>query len=149
MFLNPAHMPHQIQHFCQSTGQPIPQKEGEFLRCITESLALRYRFILEQLETLVQKRFTGLHIVGGGAQNTVLAQYTANALGRPVWAGPYEATAIGNLLVQHIALGQIANIQQARNIVRQSFPIQTYQPLEKDAWEQAYQKFCEVTARYE
>jgi rhamnulokinase len=145
MFLSPAHMPHQIQQFCRETGQPIPQSEGEFLRCIVESLALRYRFVLERIETLVQKCYPGLHIVGGGAQNTVLAQYTANALGRPVWAGPYEATAIGNLLVQHIALGHMENLQQARSVVRRSFPIQTYQPANTAIWELAYQQFCQLT----
>jgi len=146
MFLNPAHMPRQIQQYCRETGQREPQSEGEFLRCIVESLALRYRFVLERIETLVQRRFAGLHIVGGGAQNIALCQYTANALARPVWAGPYEATAIGNLLVQHIALGHMENIQHARRVVRQSFPIKTYTPTDTEVWERAYERFRVVTA---
>ncbi len=145
MFLSPAHMPRQIQHYCQQTGQEVPRSMGEFLRCIVESLALRYRFVLERIETLVRKRFAGLHIAGGGAQNTLLAQYTANALARPVWAGPYEATSIGNLLVQYIALGHIQSVQHARSIVRRSFPIQTYQPAGIEQWEQAYRRFCQIT----
>ena len=145
MFLNPLHMPRQIQHYCQITGQAVPETPGQLLRCIVESLALRYRFVLERLEQLVQKRFNGLHIVGGGAQNKLLCQYTANALARPVWAGPFEATAIGNLLVQHIALGHMRDINHARRVVRQSFPIQTYQPALVTEWEQAYLRFSEIT----
>lgn len=145
MFLAPAHMPRQIQQYCRQTGQPIPESDGALLRCIVESLALRYRFVLERIESLVQKRFAGLHIVGGGSQHSALCQYTANALGRPVWAGPQEATAIGNLLVQLIALGKITDIQHARQIVRHSFPLISYEPLEVAAWENAYQTFLQVT----
>lgn len=145
MFMSPVHMPRQIQAYCQQTGQPVPQTEGEIFRCIIESLALRYRYVLELIENLVQKRFSGLHVVGGGSQNTILCQYTANALGRAVWAGPVEATAIGNLLVQYISLGHLANLQQARALVRQSFPIQTYEPLEISQWNEAYVRFCQIT----
>jgi rhamnulokinase len=145
MFLAPSHMPRRIQRYCRQTGQPVPESEGALLRCIVESLALRYRFILERIEALIQQRFAGLHIVGGGTQNTALCQYTANALGRPVWAGPQEATAIGNLLVQFIALGKIENIQHARQIVRNSFPFVTYEPAEIAAWQNAYATFLQVT----
>lgn len=145
MFMNPLHMPRQIQHYCRETGQHVPESEAEILRCITESLALRYRFVLDRIESLTQKHFAGLHIVGGGAQNTLLCQYTANALARPTWVGPQEATAIGNLVVQFIALGQIANLQHARRIVRNSFPIVTYSPVETEAWDRAYERFCQVT----
>lgn len=146
MFTSPPHMPRQIQSYCQQTGQAIPQTEGELLRCIVESLALRYRSVLEGIEQLVQKRFGGLHVVGGGAQHTVLCQYTANALARPVWAGPQEATAIGNLLVQYLALGSIRDIVQARQIVRNSFAIRTYEPANIAAWNDAYERFLQVTA---
>ncbi|GCE16249.1 hypothetical protein KDK_00490 [Dictyobacter kobayashii] len=137
-------MPRQIQQYCQQTGQAIPRTEGEIFRCIAESLALRYRFVLEHIEDLVLKRFSGLHIVGGGSQNTLLCQYTANALGRAVWAGPVEATAIGNLLVQYISLGYLENLQQARYLVRQSFPIHTYQPYQVSQWDDAYTRFLQV-----
>ncbi len=145
MFLNPVHMPRQIQQYCRETGQPVPTSGGEILRCIIESLALRYRFVLERIEQLTHKRFPGLHIVGGGAQNTLLCQATANALGRPTWAGPQEGTAIGNLLVQFLTTGAISDLAHARQIVRASFPITTYQPQETEIWEQAYITFRQIT----
>ncbi len=144
MFLSPLHMPRQVQQYCQQTGQHIPQTEGEILRCIVESLALRYRFVLEGIEQLMHKRFPGLHIVGGGAQNRILCQATANALGRPVWTGPYEATAIGNLLVQLLAQGHIQDLQHARRVVRASYDLETYEPRDSDAWESAYARFCMI-----
>lgn len=147
MFLTPSHMPRQIQRYCRETGQHVPETEGDLLRCIAESLALRYRQVIELIESLVQKRFTGLHIVGGGTQNTALCQYTANALGRPTWAGPQESTAIGNLLVQHLALGQIKNLQHARQIVRDSFPLTLYKPVDMEVWQKAYEIFLQVTQR--
>jgi rhamnulokinase len=147
MFLNPPHMPKQIQIYCRETGQPVPETTGALLRCILDSLALRYRFVLQRIERLTGKHFTGLHIVGGGTQNELLCQATANALGRPAWAGPQEATAIGNLLVQFIALDAIPNLAHARQIVRRSFPITTYEPQDSEVWEQAYHKFCQVTGQ--
>ncbi len=144
-FVHPLHMPRQIQQYCRETGQPVPETEGELMRCIVESLACKYRFVLERIEQLTQKRFSGLHMVGGGIQNTFLCQCTANVLGRPVWAGPQEATAIGNILVQYIALSTVKNIQQGRRIVRTSFPITTYVPQETETWERAFQHFCERT----
>lgn len=145
MFANPGHMPQQIQHYCRQTEQPVPESIGEIIRCIIDSLALQHRLILERIESLAQKRFVGLHMVGGGAQNTILCQCTANALGREVWAGPYEGTAIGNLLVQLIALGEIENVQQARQVIRNSLPITTYQPQNSDRWAEAYQQFLSIT----
>lgn len=144
MFVSPTHMPRQIQAYCAETGQPVPESEGELLRCIVESLALRYRFVLERIEQLAGKQFKGLHIVGGGAQHSLLCQFTANALARPAWAGPQEATAIGNILMQLLALGHIKDIRHARQIVRNSCPIQTYQPQETAAWDRAYNAFCQV-----
>ncbi len=145
MFVNPSHMPRQIQQYCRQTEQCVPDNAGDVLRCIIDSLALQHRLVLERIEGLVQKRFAGLHIVGGGAQNVALCQCTANALGRVVWAGPQEGTAIGNVLVQYIALGEIESVQHGRRIVRNSFPIKTYQPENVDAWEKAYEQFRQVT----
>jgi rhamnulokinase len=142
-FLHPDHMPKEIQQYCRKTSQPVPQTEGEILRCIMESLALKYRLVLERTEKLVDKTFSGLHMVGGGIHNVMLCQFTANSIGRPVWAGPAEGTALGNLLVQYIALGEIKNIQEARQVVKQSFPIHTYAPQDTESWNQAYGKFCE------
>jgi len=145
MFVNPSHMPQQIQQYCRQTDQCAPESVEDILRCIIDSLALQHRLVLERIEGLVQKRFAGLHMVGGGAQNVALCQCTANALGRAVWAGPQEGTAIGNLLVQCIALGELESVQQARRVVRNSFPIKTYQPENTDVWETAYAQFRRVT----
>jgi rhamnulokinase len=145
MFLNPLHMPKQIQQYCRETGQPLPQQIGEFVRCVIESLALKYNFVLNRTEKLSGNSFAGLNMVGGGIQNEMLCQYTANAISRPVWAGPVEASAIGNIVTQFIALGQIKTLQQARTIIKNSFPIKTYEPEASEAWSQAYERFLEIT----
>lgn len=144
MFLNPADMPAQIQHYCRQTNQPIPEQPGEFVRCIIESLALKYRYALELIEELADRQFNGLHMVGGGIQNELLCQFTANALSRQVWAGPIEASAIGNMMTQYIALGKVATLAEARQIVATSFPMQTYQPQHIDEWKEAYERFRQV-----
>ncbi len=144
MFLRPAHMPRQIQEFCRETGQDAPQSGGEVVRCVMESLALKYRYVFDRIMSLTKQRYSGLHIVGGGVNNQVLCQYTANAVGIPVWAGPDEASSLGNLLVQWIAAGRIADLREGRAIVRKSFPTTAYQPQDRGAWEQAYAVFCEV-----
>jgi rhamnulokinase len=141
MFLNPVHMPKQIQHYCAETNQSVPQSEGEIIRCVVESLALKYRLTLERTEQLTGQRFNRLHMVGGGINNTLLCQFTANAIGRQVWAGPVEASAIGNLVVQYIALGQITDLKEAKAIIKRSFPLQTYEPQQQDSWEEAYASF--------
>jgi rhamnulokinase len=141
MFVKPNHMPKQIQAFCRETNQRVPETKGEILRVILESLALKYRFVLERLENLTEVTFENLHMVGGGIQNRKLCQFTANAIKRPVYAGPIEASSIGNVLTQYQGLGQIESLHEARKIVKSSFPIKSYEPTEKDAWEEAYQKF--------
>ncbi|MCR8634038.1 rhamnulokinase [Paenibacillus radicis (ex Xue et al. 2023)] len=144
-FLNPVHMPEQIQAYCSRTGQYVPQTPGEIIRIVLESLSLQYRVVLERTESLVGKeRFNGLHMVGGGINNRLLCQFTANAIGRPVWAGPVEGSAIGNLVVQYMALGHISGIQEARDIIRHSFPVDTYQPEQNEDWEQAFLTFQKV-----
>jgi rhamnulokinase len=144
LFLNPAHMPNQIKQYCRDTAQPVPGEIGEFVRCIMESLALKYRLILERTEQLSSKRFPLLHMVGGGINNTMLCQFTASAIGKPVRVGPTEASAIGNILVQYIALGQIGSLQEARNIVKQSFDMHIYEPVETSAWDAAFGEFREM-----
>jgi sugar (pentulose or hexulose) kinase len=140
-FLHPRHMPEAIQHFCQRTGQSVPQTEGEIARVVFESLALKHRYVLDMLKEFREKPFSTLHIVGGGTQNTLLCQFIANATGLPVVAGPIEATAIGNLLVQVMAHGGIGSLADLRRIVRQSFPLVTYEPEDSDAWDEAYGRF--------
>lgn len=148
-FLNPPDMPHQIQQYCRETDQPAPETDGAVVRCIVESLALKYRLVLERIERLAGKRFPVLHMVGGGIRNRLLCQFTADAIARPVLAGPQEATALGNLLVQYIALGRIEDLRVARSIIRDSFPGERYLPAETDAdaWEGACATFHRIVQR--
>ena len=140
-FLSPGDMPDKIKAFCKETGQRTPKKPGDFIRCVLESLALSYRRTLHQLEHFSGRKFERLHIVGGGSQNAVLNHFTANAVQIPVVVGPVEATTIGNILVQAIAMGHISSLEEARKVVRDSFPIQTIQPREAAAWEDAAERF--------
>ncbi|PLT33733.1 rhamnulokinase family protein [Bacillus sp. V5-8f] len=149
MFLNPDKMPGQIQHYCSITKQRIPETKGEIVRTILEGLALKYRFVLDRIEELTQVKYPCLHIVGGGVQNQLLCQFTANALSRHVWAGPKEATAIGNLLMQYIAKREIKDLREARDIVKNSFSINVYEPQESLSWQEAFQQFKEIMGREE
>ncbi|MEV5028791.1 rhamnulokinase [Paenibacillus sp. LPE1-1-1.1] len=145
LFLHPGDMPARITEYCLRTGQTAPSDAGAIVRCILESLALKYRHVLELTEQLSGQSFSGLHMVGGGIQNTLLCKWTANAIGKPVWAGPVEGSAIGNMIVQWIASGQLADIWEARKVIRESFPVDVYEPDQKEAWEQAYVLFKDKT----
>jgi rhamnulokinase len=140
-FLNPLLMPDAVREACARTGQAIPVNKGQIARCIFESLALKYRYVLDQLAALRGKPVSTLHIVGGGTQNKLLCQLTANATGMPAVAGPVEATAIGNILVQAMAQGAVTGLAQIREVVRSSFPLETYTPQDTGAWEDAYARF--------
>ena len=109
-----------------------------------ESLALTYRLVLERTEQLTDRHFAGLHVVGGGTRNAILMQFTANAIGRPVWSGPAEATTVGNLLAQLIAQGRITSVAEGRQLVRDSFALAMFEPQQTDAWDAAYDRFLEV-----
>lgn len=145
LFLLPGNMPSRVTQYCGRKGRPAPETAGEIARCILESLALKYRYVFELTERLSGRSFNGLHMVGGGIHNTLLAQWTANAIGKPVWAGPAEASAIGNLAVQWIAQGRFADIWEARKAIRESFPIEVYEPVERKEWKQAYDRFLVQT----
>ncbi|MBI3407786.1 MAG: rhamnulokinase [Planctomycetes bacterium] len=140
-FLLPADMPQALTDFCRHTGQAVPEGPGAIVRCALESLALKYHWVLERLEELLGRRLETIHVVGGGSQNTLLCQLTADACNRPVVAGPVEATAIGNVLVQAIGLGLIGSLAQAREVVRCSFECTTYEPHRGGPWDAAYQRF--------
>lgn len=146
MFMNPLDMPAQIKLYCKESGQPEPQTEGQIVRCILESLALKYKMDLGLTETLANKTFEGLHMTGGGINNTLLCQFTANAIGKTVWAGPTEGSAIGNVLMQLITAGVFKDLAEARAAVRQSFPIETYQPINPHDWNEAYKRFVLLTS---
>lgn len=139
-FLHPADMPAALAEYCVRAGQPAPASQPALARCIFESLALKYRWVLEKLEGLLGYRLDVIHIVGGGALNVLLCQLTADAAGRPVIAGPVEAAALGNALVQAIALGELASLADARGIVRESFELRRYKPRAGDGWDEAYAK---------
>jgi rhamnulokinase len=143
-FLNPASMKDTIRSYCRDTRQPEPESLGEFARCALESLALSYRATKEQLETLCGQRLTRVRIVGGGSQNSLLNQFCANACQLPVSAGPVEASALGNICVQMIAMGEIAGLNEARALIRHSFAIQEFLPQEQvpdQVWKQ-FQQFA-------
>jgi len=145
-FMLPASMPIAIGDYCRKTGQPVPTEPGDVVRCALESLALRYRWVLERLEELVGKKLDTIHIVGGGCQNTLLCQLTADACNRPVVAGPVEATAIGNVLVQAIGLGLLGSLAEGRAVVRRSFEVRTYEPQQPERWTEPYRRFLQMIA---
>ncbi|MBN2303790.1 MAG: rhamnulokinase [Anaerolineae bacterium] len=140
-FLPPGDMPARIREFCQDSGQPAPETVGQFMRAIYESLALKYRYVLDQLIGLTGQQVDCLHVIGGGARSSLLCQMTADAVGRVVVAGPYEATALGNALIQMIALGEIDSVAQARATISRLPEITRYEPQESAPWEDAYGRF--------
>ena len=144
----PGDMPARICDFCQRTGQTPPEDKGEFIRSSLESLALRYRWVIEKAVALTGQSVEVVHIVGGGTQNRLLNQFAANATGYPVVTGPVEATAIGNVLMQMLALGDISSLSEGRALVRTSFPVETYEPQDRQAWDEAYQRFLENCIDY-
>ena len=141
MFLNPGNMPIAIQDFCAKTNQPIPETKGEIARCIYDSLVLKYKFTIKQIESVTGKKIEKLHIIGGGAHNKIMNQLTADATGIQVIAGPTEATAIGNIMLQAKALGKVKSLPEIREIVRNSFEVTKYKPSPKLDWEAAFSKF--------
>jgi rhamnulokinase len=145
-FLSPDDMPQAIQDFCAATGQAVPSDRGTLVRLALESLALKYRVTLEKLEKIVGHPLEAIHVVGGGSRNQLLCQFAADACARPVYAGPVEATALGNLLAQALASGYCASWTEAREIVRAAFPLTTYEPrdAQRAAWDEAYARFKRV-----
>jgi rhamnulokinase len=140
-FVLPPDMPRALGEFCRKTGQPVPTEPGAVVRCALESLALRYRWVLEKLEALLGRRLDVIHVVGGGSQNELLCRLTANACDRPVLAGPVEATAIGNVLVQALGLKLVGSLAEAREVVRNSFDVRRYDPQQPAAWAEPYRRF--------
>jgi rhamnulokinase len=143
----PGEMPRKIEQFCRETKQQVPQTRGEFVRACLDGLALSYRQTLEGLEDVLGRRIGTIHIVGGGSQNLLLNQITADACKRPVVAGPIEATAIGNVLVQAIAAGDVKSLADARTIVRESFDVKRYEPKDSALWDRSYARYQEISAK--
>lgn len=150
-FLNPENMRHlenmlrAIDAFCERTGQPAPQTPAAYARGILESLALKYRVVLESLEEITGRQFTEIRIVGGGSRNRLLNQFTADATGRTVIAGPVEATALGNIAMQMLATGAVSSLAEARAIIERSFPTERFEPSTTGLWEDAYRRFREYS----
>ena len=140
-FLSPEDMPKRIAEFCKETGQPVPANHGAYMRCIYESLALFYRVVLRRIERLTGKKIERLHIVGGGSKDMMLNQCAANALKIPVLVGPTECTALGNVLVQALALGHLESHEVARQVVRNSFELKTVTPQDAAQWDAAAARF--------
>ncbi len=139
-FLNPPDMPGAIAEFCRRTRQPVPEKKGEFVRCIYESLAFKYRFLVDKINAMCPEPVEVLHVVGGGSQNEMLNRFSADATGLRVTAGPAEATAVGNIIIQAITKNVVSSIEEGRKVVSRSFPLKTYEPQNKNKWNRVYEK---------
>jgi rhamnulokinase len=145
-FARPDDMPQAIDRFCRKTGQPSPATPAAYTRTILDSLALKYRLVLGNLESLTGRRLTQVRVIGGGSKNRLLNQFTADATGKRVLAGPAEATALGNIAVQMIATGAVASLEEARAIIDRSFPTEVFDPHDPDGWDreaQRFQQYCE------
>ncbi|HEY9527895.1 MAG TPA: FGGY-family carbohydrate kinase, partial [Anaerolineales bacterium] len=143
-FFHPGDMPERIRRYCAKTNQSMPGTKGETIRVALEGIALKYRWVLERLEELTGKRFDPIHIIGGGTRNRLLNQFAADATGRTVVAGPVEATAIGNILMQAIGLNHVASLAGAREVVRLTFFPEVYEPKRNEHWEEAYSRLQKV-----
>lgn len=143
-FMTPGEMPRKIADFAEKTSQPKPETVGQFVRCCCESLALTYRRTMENLESALGHELDVLHIVGGGGRNEMLDQMTADAIGKPVTVGPYEATAAGNALVQAMGAGALDNLGAVREVVRRSFEPKRFEPRDPTAWDEAYGRYQQV-----
>jgi rhamnulokinase len=144
-FLNPPDMPKALQDFCRETKQPVPRTDGELVRCCYESLALKYGEVLASLEELTGETVDVIHIVGGGSQNKVLSQFAADVCQRPVVTGPVEATALGNLLTQVRATGELYSLVEMREVIRTSSSVQCYEPKLSAAWFEAARRLANLT----
>lgn len=145
-FLGPGDMPARIAAYCQMTGQRPPEGIAAVTRCILESLALRYRWVIDRIEELTNRSLEAIHIVGGGSRNTALCQFTADATRRPVVAGPAEATALGNILVQAVSRGYLSSLDEVREVVRNSAELAVYEPCrDSESWDEAYNRFLAFT----
>jgi rhamnulokinase len=146
-FLNPRDLPAEIARFCERTRQPPPATRAAYVRAILESLAFKYRVTLEALEAVTGRRFGQIRIVGGGSCNRLLNQFTADATGRPVVAGPAEATALGNIAMQMVATGAAASVGDVRALIDRSFPVEHMEPSDTALWDEQYERFLDCVDR--
>ncbi len=146
-FLNPHDMPAAIQEFCRASGQPVPLNHAEIIRCAVESLALKYRFVFDELRQVAPAPIKKIHIIGGGSRHITLCQFTADAVGLPVVAGPAEATALGNIMGQAMALGFVRSLDETRRIIAASVQPEIYEPRGGGGWDAAYDRFRDILSR--
>ena len=144
LFTPPGDIPGRVREFCHRTGQPVPETVGQVMRCIYESLALKYRFALEQLSRATGKQFSVLHMLGGGAKDGLLCRMTADCAGIPVVAGPVEATALGNILIQLVALGELPDIAAGRALIAATEPVKRFAPGDRNDWDKAYETYTTI-----
>jgi rhamnulokinase len=143
--LAPGDMPWRIRRFCQETGQNTPEEPGEIVRCVLESLALKYRWVVEQVGQMTGRSVEVIHVVGGGSQDSLLCQLTADAARQPVLAGPVEATALENVMVQAFARGYVGSLEEMRTAVRRSVDVRTYEPRgHGNEWDGFYERFPKI-----
>jgi rhamnulokinase len=142
-FLNPDDMPATIDAYCHRTGQPVPAGQAGYTRAILESLACKFRYVLDSLEVVTGRRFDEIRIVGGGSRNRLLNQFTADATGRRVVAGPAEATSLGNIAMQMLATGAVGSLAEARDVIDRSFPVERFEPVDHDRWDGHSRRFRE------
>lgn len=147
-FLHPSDMLAAIDQFCARTHQPAPSSPGAYVRCVLESLALKYRLTLRNLESLCGRRIEQIRVVGGGSKNRLLNQFTSDATGLKVLAGPAEATALGNIAIQVLATGEASSLAEVRGMVDRSFPTEVFEPIDTDKWAnqlRRFEQYCETT----
>ena len=147
-FAPSGNVPRRIREFCKRTGQPVPETEGQIVRCINESLALKYRMAFEEIRECTGKEYPVIHMVGGGTQSALLCQLTANACGRPVYAGPVEATVYGNVAIQLMAEGAVGSLEEIRSVIKASEEIRRFDPQDGERWEEAYRNYCEAIRKW-
>lgn len=143
-FVPHGNIPERVREFCRKTGQYVPETVGEIMRCIYESLAMKYRLTFEKLRECTERDYPVIHVIGGGTKDGLLCQMTANSCDRTVKAGPIEATVMGNVAVQLMSDGSVKNIGQARKIVADSSELKTFEPKDTDKWAGAYEDFLKV-----
>lgn len=143
-FATPGNMPKRIREYCKRTGQHVPEGEGEIIRCIAQSLAFKFRMVAEAIEDITKEPLSAVHMVGGGIKDTMVCRFTASATGKKVLAGPVEATSTGNAVVQLMALGKIHGLTEGRQIVKNSFPIKTYELEDAESWNKAYEAYKKI-----
>jgi rhamnulokinase len=149
LFVSAGDIPGRVAGYCRRTGQYVPETTGEIMRCVYESLVLKYRFALNQLVKMTGRKFTRIHILGGGARDETLCRFTASCCNLPVTAGPVEATALGNIIIQLQALGDIADIAAGRKLIAGTEQLKTYMPLSTDEWDSGFERFSMLVSSYQ